>query len=93
VTTGPHLLVSYDYVEDILERRGPFRDEHLARLVAGKEAGWIIAAGALGDPPTGAAIAIAGDDESQAQALIDGDPYVLNGLVTAWRIVPWSVVV
>jgi uncharacterized protein YciI len=90
--TGPHLLVFYDYVDDILERRGPYRDDHLARLSVAKEAGLVVAAGALGDPVTGAAIVVAGD-KAAAEALIEDDPYVVNGLVTAWRIVPWNVVV
>lgn len=90
--TGPHLVLFYDYVDDIVERRGPFRDEHLARLAAAKEAGVVVAAGALGDPPTGAAIVVAGD-RAAAEALVENDPYVANGLVTAWRIVPWNVVV
>jgi uncharacterized protein len=89
---GPHLILFYDYVADILERRGPYRDDHLARLAAAKEAGVVVAAGALGDPPTGAAIIVAGD-EAAARALVENDPYVLNGLVTGWRIVPWNVVV
>lgn len=90
--TGPHLLVFYDYVEDIVERRAPYRDEHLARLAAAKKAGVVVAAGALGDPPTGAAIVVSGD-VAAAEALVAQDPYVVNGLVTGWRIAPWNVVV
>jgi uncharacterized protein YciI len=90
--TGPHLLVLYDYVEDIVERRAPHREEHLARLRAAKEEGLVVSAGALGDPPTGAAIVVAGD-VAAAEALIGDDPYVANGLVTRWRILPWNVVI
>jgi len=89
---GPHHILFYDYVEDVLERRGPYREEHLARFTAAKEAGLVVAAGALGDPPTGAAAVLAGDI-SAVEALVAGDPYVVNGLVTAWRVVPWNVVV
>jgi uncharacterized protein YciI len=90
--TGPHLLILYDYVPDILERRGPHRDAHLERLRAAKEAGLVVSAGALGDPPTGAAIVVAGD-AAAAEDLVAGDPYVMSGLVSGWRIVPWNVVV
>ena len=90
--TGRHLLLEYDYVEDILDRRGPFRDAHLAHLAAAKERGVVLAAGAAGDPPERAVIVLA-DDPAAAEALAQGDPYVLNGLVTAWRITPWTVVV
>ncbi|MEW6583546.1 MAG: YciI family protein [Actinomycetota bacterium] len=90
--TGPHLLVEYDYVEDILERRGPFREEHLARLRQAKDRGLVLAAGAVGDPPVGAVIVLT-DDRRAAEELVAADPYVVNGLVTGWRIRPWNVVV
>jgi len=46
----PHHILFYDYVDDVLERRGPFRDEHLARIGAWRADGRIVMAGALGDP-------------------------------------------
>src|SRR5437764_16740 len=51
---GPHLLLIYDYVPDIVERRGPHREAHLAYARSWKEDGRIVAAGATGDPPSGA---------------------------------------
>lgn len=90
--TGRHLLLEYDYVEDILDRRGPFREAHLAHLAAAKERGLVIAAGAAGDPPERAMIVLS-DDPAAAEALAAEDPYVLNGLVTEWRVTPWTVVV
>ena len=92
MATGPHLILFYDYVPDVLERRGPYREEHLARIGEGVDAGRIVTAGALGDPPTGAAIVFAGVGAGDVEAFADGDPYVRNGLVTARRVVPWAVV-
>lgn len=88
-----HHILFYEYVKDILERRGPYRDAHLARIGAERDAGRIVMAGALGDPPTGAALVFAdrvalGDIEAFANA----DPYVEAGLVTARRIEPWRLV-
>jgi uncharacterized protein YciI len=35
----------------------------------------------------------AGEDASAAEAFAASDPYVTNGLVTAWRVRPWTTVV
>ena len=90
--TGPHQILFYDYVEDILERRAPFREDHLAAIRAGKDAGAIVMAGPLGDPPHGAAIVFRGAGPDPAQQFASDDPYVRAGLVSAWRVEPWNVV-
>ena len=33
------------------------------------------------------------DDPSVVEAFVGRDPYVANGVVTRWRIRPWTVVV
>jgi uncharacterized protein len=90
--TGPHLILFYDYVEDVVERRAPHREAHLALVAEWVEAGRITMAGALGDPPTGAALVFRGDDPAEAERFAEADPYVAAGLVTARRVVPWTVV-
>jgi hypothetical protein len=84
-----HVLF-YEYVGDILERREPFRADHLAAIRAATEDGRILQAGPLGDPPHGAAIVFA--DPAEAEAFAQADPYVTNGLVTGWRVEPWTLV-
>jgi hypothetical protein len=84
-----HVLF-YEYVGDILERREPFRADHLAAIRAATEDGRILQAGPLGDPPHGAAIVFA--DPAEAEAFAHADPYVTNGLVTGWRVEPWTLV-
>jgi uncharacterized protein len=84
-----HVLF-YDYVEDILERRGPHRDAHLTEIRAAKDDGKILMAGPLGDPPTGAVIVFA--DRDAAEDFAKADPYVTNGLVTDWRVEIWTLV-
>lgn len=91
--TGHHTILFYEYVPDILERRDPFREAHLAAARAALEDGGLVAAGALGDPPHGAAFVFRGVEDGDIAAFADADPYVVNGLVTAQRIVPWNVVV
>jgi uncharacterized protein len=89
--TGHHLLL-YEYVEDMLERRGPYRDAHLERIAAEREAGRVIMAGALGDPPQGAAIVFKGVGPEVIEGFVRSDPYVTAELVTDWRIESWKLV-
>lgn len=82
-------VLFYDYVDDIIERRAPHREAHLARIKADSR---ITMAGALGDPPTGALIVFDVDDAAPVEEFAEGDPYVAAGLVTQRRVVPWKVV-
>ena len=85
-------LLFYDYVPDIAERRGPYREDHLARIRAERDAGRIVMAGALGDPPHGAAIVFRGASAAEVERFVADDPYVLAGLVTWWRVERWALV-
>ena len=38
-----HTLLLYEYVDDIIERRGPYRDAHLALLQQLKDSGTVLA--------------------------------------------------
>ncbi len=87
-----HHLLLYDYVEDMATLRAPYREAHLARVRAEREAGRIVMAGALGDPPHGAALAFAGVEPSHIEEFVRADPYVQADLVTSWRIEPWALV-
>jgi uncharacterized protein YciI len=88
-----YFILRYDYVPNIVERREPFRAEHLSRLMELHEAGVVAMAGAAGDPPDHAVIVFDTDDRSRVEQFAESDPYVLNGLVTTFRIDPWNVVV
>ena len=87
-----HQLLVYDYVEDMLERRAPYREAHLARIRAERDAGRIVMAGALGDPPSGGATVFRGVDADWIEAWVAGDPYVEAGLVTGWSVRLWRLV-
>jgi uncharacterized protein YciI len=82
----------YDYVENVAERRAPYREDHLALIGAWKAAGKVVNGGALGQPPTGALIVFAVDDPGEVETFVAQDPYVLNGMVTGHRVMPWTVV-
>lgn len=86
-------LLRYDYVPDILERRAPVRDAHLAQAREAHEQGVLLMAGALADPVDGAVFVFTTGDRSVVEDFVARDPYVREGLVTAWRIRPWNVVI
>ena len=87
-----HFLLTYTLTPDYLERRPEFRDAHLALARAAVERGELLLGGAL-DPPEEAALLFAGEDATAAEAFAASDPYVANGLVTAWRVREWTTVV
>jgi uncharacterized protein YciI len=91
-SSDAHHLLIYTYVEDMSERRGPYREPHLKRIRAEKAAGRIVMAGALGNPPTGGAIAWRGVTPEEIEEFVTGDPYVAAGLVSAHHVEPWNLV-
>ena len=86
-----HYLLFYDFVADMAERRLPYRDAHLALARAAHGRGELIIAGAFAEPPNGAVLVFRGDNPAAVESFVANDPYVANGLVTAWRIRPWQV--
>ncbi len=88
-----YYLLFYEYVEDILERRAPYRSAHLAGAQAAHARGDLVMAGALAEPVDRAVLVFKVDDAQVIEAFVHADPYVLNGLVTAWQIRPWTVVI
>jgi uncharacterized protein YciI len=88
-----HYLLFYDVVDDYVTRRAAFRNEHLALARQAHERGDLVLAGALADPPDGAVLVFRGPSSAPAEAFAKADPYVRNGLVTAWRVRAWNTVV
>jgi uncharacterized protein YciI len=87
-----HYILFYEYVSDVLERRGPYREEHLARIRSEREAGRLLMAGALGDPVHGGVIVFVDVEPEWIEAWAAEDPYVRAGLVPEQRVEPWTVV-
>lgn len=88
----PYAVLFYDYVDDILERRGPFREAHLEHAAAARDTGTLRYLGALGDPVHGA-LGVFRATAEEIEAFVAADPYVVAGLVTSWRVEPWMVAV
>jgi uncharacterized protein YciI len=88
-----HYLLIYELAPDYLERRGAFREEHLALAWAACERGEAVMGGALADPADQAMLLFQGDSPAAAEAFARADPYVRNGLVTRWQVRQWTTVV
>jgi uncharacterized protein len=85
-------VLIYELVDDYLERRTALRTAHLELARAAHSRGELLLAGALADPYDRALLVFAGDRPDVAEAFARGDPYVINGLVTAWTVRRWNEV-
>lgn len=88
-----YCLLFYDYVENVVERRQPFREGHLGLANAWVNEGKLILGGALADPVDGAVLLFRVPDPAAVEEFVRQDPYVESGIVKSWRIRPWTVVV
>lgn len=88
-------LLRYDYIPDVLEKRGPHREGHLDLAKKAIADGTCLSGGPTGKPPmevpTGALFIFT--DLDAAKVFVDQDPYTQNGIVTGHSIEEWNVVV
>ena len=88
-------LLKYDYIPEVLEKRGPYREEHIALANKFIEDGTCLSGGPCGEVgmeiPKGALFVFTTAESAQEYA--EGDPYVANGIVTEYSIEEWNVVV
>lgn len=85
-------VLHYEYVDDVLQRREPFRDAHLAVIDEWHRDGRLVLAGAVGDPPRGAILIFRDTPAADIEAYANGDPYMSPGLIARWWIEPCTVV-
>ena len=85
-----HYLLFYKAVDNYVERRKPYRADHIDLITAYHKAGDFVMGGAYDSPADGAALIF--KSEASARAFAEKDPYVKNGLVTEWFIREWNVV-
>jgi uncharacterized protein YciI len=87
-----HYLLIYDVVSDYVTRRAPLRAAHIGLAREAVARGELVLGGAL-NPPEGVVLLFRGDSPAAAEAFAKADPYVLNGIVTGWRVKEWTTVV
>lgn len=88
-----HYLLMYELADDYLARRGQFRVAHIELARAAQARGELVLAGALQEPADMALLLFSGDSPAAAEAFAGADPYVIEGLVTGWRVRQWYTVV
>ena len=88
-----HYLLMYDVVDNYVTARTAFRKVHLLHAQAAHQRGELILGGALASPVDGAVLIFKGDSPKVAVDFATSDPYVVNGLVTRWRVREWTTVV
>lgn len=95
LAAATRFLLQYDYVPDVLEKRGPYREGHLGLAKELISAGKCLSGGPTSPPgaavPTGALFIFS--DREAAEHFVAQDPYVANGIVTGHSIQEWTVVV
>ena len=88
-----HFALFYYVVDGFIERRTPYRHEHLRLAGEFHARGELLLAGALGDPAVRALLVFRTDDRAVVEAFAKSDPYVTNGLVMRWEVEPWAVAI
>ena len=88
-----YYILFYKTTDNYIEKRAPYRAEHLALAKKAYEEGTMVMAGALAEPADGAVLVFKGDGPQVAEEFARNDPYVKNGLIREWKVRPWTVVV
>ena len=92
-TDASYLLLTLEYVDDMVEKRGPYREEHLAGARKGFDEGKIVMAGALMDPVDAGVFVFKNCEREEVEAFVEADAYHKAGLIPGYSIRPWMVVV
>jgi len=82
-------LMTYRSVEDFLPLAQANFPAHLARLQEFHARGVLLLAGPLDEPMNGDSHGVFTTREA-ALEFIEGDPFVLNGVVASWTVRPWD---
>jgi len=79
------------YCENALEKRTPYRADHLEGLKSQKESGLLVALGPTVDNTKVFGIYEA-EDEATVRRLVEDDPYWKNGIWTDYKVYAWNQV-
>lgn len=81
------------FVEDVAEKRAPYREAHIANLRALGEKGMLLMGGALLDPLDCGLLIMRAASKEEIENVLASDPYAINGIWAKIVIREWSVVV
>ncbi|MBK6347133.1 MAG: YciI family protein [Bacteroidales bacterium] len=88
-----YYILFYKTIDNYLEKRIHFREEHLKLAREAHIRGELIMAGAMAEPTDSAVLIFKGNGPEVAEQFAANDPYVQNGLIREWEVRPWTVVI
>lgn len=88
-----HFCLFYEYPADFRERRAPHRAMHLAHANASAARDELQLGGAFADDPPQGLLLFKAASAATAAAFAEADPYVINKVVSSWRVREWTTVV
>lgn len=88
-----YYILFYDFVENYLEKRTPYRAAHFDHITPYVNNGQLRLGGAFANPADKAALVFYVDSRGIIEEFVKADPYYLNGLIRDYSIREWTVVV
>ncbi|MBU1099213.1 MAG: hypothetical protein KKA84_02330 [Bacteroidetes bacterium] len=88
-----YCILFYEFVDGYLEKRIPYRQEHLNLVHEYIERDLLRLGGAFANPADSAALVFFAEDMSVVESFVKVDPYYTNALVKKYTIREWTVVV
>jgi uncharacterized protein YciI len=84
-----YAVVLYTSADDVITKAPVHFPAHTARIDEFRERGEVVMIGTFGDPQAQGSMAIF-TSRAAAEAFVAGDPFVLNGVVSAYEIRDWN---
>lgn len=88
-----YCILFYEFVEGYIEKRAPYRQDHLNLVHEYIERDELRLGGAFANPADSAALVFFVDEISIVEGFVKSDPYYTNELVKDYSIREWTVVV
>jgi uncharacterized protein YciI len=82
-------VVLYESADDVASRAATHFPAHKQRLDDYHGRGELLMVGTFGDPQTQGSMAVF-PTRGAAESFVDGDPFVLNGVVKSYEIREWN---
>ena len=82
-------VVFYESADDVAEKAPAHFAAHCARWAEYAERGELELIGTFADPQKDGTMAVF-TTRSAAEEFVEGDPFVLHGVVRSWRILEWN---
>jgi uncharacterized protein YciI len=89
----PYFILFYETADNYVEKRAPYRSQHLELAREAYARGELLMAGALAEPVDRAVLVFRAADQKTVEEFAQRDPYVQSGAVARWEVRPWTVVI